>query len=70
MFTEEQWEDIKKSKHNKFLEERRERIATALMAGLLSNPGIVDCFGACNLIAKEALDGTDALIKALDEVKP
>lgn len=51
------------------LKERRERIATKLMAGLLSNPAIIDCFGTCNLIAKEALEQTDALIKALDEVK-
>lgn len=53
----------------KELKERRERIATKLMAGLLSNPAIIDCFGTCNLIAKEALEQTNALIRKLDEVK-
>lgn len=46
---------------------RRERISTAFMAAMLSNPEILDSFSGYNIIAIEAIEQTDALISALDK---
>ena len=46
---------------------RRERIATALMAGLFANAGMVSITD--NACADMAVIGADSLIAALDEVK-
>lgn len=51
------------------LKQRRERIATAAMQGILSNPALVGPNGVCRDVEVEAIMQADALIKALDEVK-
>jgi hypothetical protein len=52
--------------------ERRERIATAAMAGMLANPKVADLHGgplAPDQYADDAISWADALIAALDAPK-
>ena len=65
MFTEKQWEEARKNNMDKAYNQRRERIATALLAGMLANKNAINEYEC--VMVKRAISGADALIKALDE---
>jgi hypothetical protein len=63
MFTDEQWEDIRQAEQASRYKQRRERIATSLMAGLID--GDVTMQGL-KCAAQTALIGADILIEEID----